>query len=203
MTDIKSNMEYGIPWLLLLQTFYEGKLLHLDNKKWAELLQALEQEPILEYNGIREGYKLLKQADEKEIKELQYSFNYLFVGPDKLKAPPYESCYGNEERTLMQNTSMAVRKAYEAEGLVIDKKNIEPDDFMVYELEFLLYLMSKEEADADSKVRSFLDSHLFKWYAPHAAEIREYSNNRICTGMADILVGVMEYLKKAMNDLDK
>ena len=76
--------------------------------------------------------------------EGRYDFNRLFVGPQKLLAPPLESYYRNEEHLPMQEETMAVRAAYEEAGLELIAQNKIPDDHAQFEFYFLSCLLEAE-----------------------------------------------------------
>lgn len=180
------------PWLLLLQKYYQGHLCKLDDGQWDTLLQALEAEPLERLPRIKEGLELLLQAEPARRADMKYDFNRLFIGPDALLAPPYESCYRNPEKTLMQAETLRVRAFYLKAGLEISQKNVEPDDFIAFELEFLLFLLGEGSGEKDALAREFLELHLLAWYAGHVQAIRAGTDHPICLGLAAVLEGVME-----------
>ena len=186
-------------WLLLLQKYYQGHLNDLDEACWDELLRALEAEDACGSAQIAEGLRLMTQADAAARRDMGFEMNRLFVGPDAPKAPPYESCCRNAERVLMQGETMRVRDFYRKAGVEIAHKNAQPDDFIAFELEFLLRLMVEGTAEGTEEsqqlARDFLREHLLVWHAAHLREIREHTAHPICLGMALILEGVMETLR--------
>ena len=197
--SIRQIRQETTPWILLLQKYYQGHLCNLDGSTWEEIVQALQAEPSSAMARIAEGLKVLAETDGAQRQEMKYDFNRLFVGPDVLKAPPYESCYLNPERTLMQGETMRVRAKYREAGLEIARKNVEPDDFMGFELEFLLYLISSESEAHHKLIPRFMQEHLLVWYRPHVAAVRSGSRHPICLAMALILEGIMEHFDTIIN----
>jgi TorA maturation chaperone TorD len=61
----------------------------------------------------------------------------LFVGPDKLIAPPWESVYRSKEGLLFQESTMTVREIYLAHGLHPEGYPHVADDGLALELDFL------------------------------------------------------------------
>ena len=178
------------PWLLLLQKYYQGHLNDLDEARWDELLQALAREDACGAAQIAEGLRLMAGADAAARRDMGFEMNRLFVGPDAPKAPPYESCCRNPERVLMQGETMRVRDFYRKAGVEIAQKNAQPDDFIAFELEFLLHLLAQESEEAREQARNFLRDHLLVWIPDHVQEIRAHTTHPVCLGMAAILQGV-------------
>ncbi|MGN0307880.1 MAG: molecular chaperone [Lachnospiraceae bacterium] len=190
--ELNMLREEVIPWLLLLQKYYQGNFCKLDNSEWEEVLRALGEAIPEGMPNVKKGFDLLLQAEPSKRQDMQYDFNRLFIGPDTLLAPPYESIYRNPEKTLMQAETLRVRAKYLEAGLEISRKNVEPDDFIAFELEFLLFLLSEDSSEKRELAVRFLREHILVWYADHVKAIRENTEHPICLAMAMILEGVME-----------
>lgn len=197
--SIQQLQQEMTPWILLLQKYYQGHLCTLDSATWEEIIQALQAEPTATMTAMAEALEVLAATEEFQRQEMKYDFNNLFIGPDILKAPPYESCYLNPERTLMQTETMRVRAKYREAGLEVAKKNVEPDDFIGFELEFLLFLLSSESETHHNLIPQFMKEHLLVWYKPHLEAIRNNTQHPICLSMARILEGIMEYFNTMIN----
>ena len=117
--SIQQIQQEMTPWILLLQKYYQGHLCNLDTATWEEIIQALQAEPTATMAPMAEALEALAATNESQKQEMKYDFNSLFIGPDVLKAPPYESCYLNPERTLMQAETLRVRAKYREAGLEI------------------------------------------------------------------------------------
>ena len=115
--SIQQIQQEMTPWILLLQKYYQGHLCTLDSATWEEIIRALQAEPTATMTAMAEALEVLAATEEFQRQEMKYDFNNLFIGPDILKAPPYESCYLNPERTLMQTETMRVRAKYREAGL--------------------------------------------------------------------------------------
>jgi TorA maturation chaperone TorD len=82
---------------------------------------------------------------EPLLEALQVSFTGLFVNRlGGVPAPPYGSVYLGKEQQLHGPSTRAVAAAYQGEGLAIEQ-SCEPPDYLATELEFLYYLVGKEE----------------------------------------------------------
>lgn len=197
--DLRQLRAELTPWLLLLQKYYQGHLCKLGNSKWNEILQALQEDFPQGMPKVKKGFAMILEAGQERQADMQYDFNRMFIGPDTLLAPPYESCYRNPDKTLMQAETLQVRAKYLEAGLQISKKNVEPDDFIAFELEFLLFLLSENSEKTTALAEKFLNEHLLVWYGDHVEAIRQNTTHPICLGMALVLEGVMEKFKATLS----
>ena len=190
------------PWLLLLQQYYQGRLNGLDEAQWSALLTALAQEDDCGQPAIAQGLQLMTQCDAAARRDMGFEMNRLFVGPDAPKAPPYESCYRGEnpERALMTQDTLRVRDFYRKAGVELAAKNTQPDDFIAFELEFLLRLLAEESEQTLDQARDFLREHLLVWIPAHVQEIQAHTAHPVCLGMALILQGAAETLRAEFTD---
>ncbi len=62
------------------------------------LISALNQE--ISYNKVKKGIQILSRFSEEDLEELEFDFNRLFVGPNRLEVSPYESTYLNDQRAI-------------------------------------------------------------------------------------------------------
>ena len=184
--------------MLLLQKYYQGFLCRYADMQWEKLIEALGQEDVESFATLGKGYAQLKDTSPRNRREMMYEFNRLFVGPDAPKAPPYEACYRNPERTLMQEETLRVRAFYRKAGLEIKNLNTQPDDFIAFELEFLLGMLEDGSAEKKEYARDFLRDHLLVWTTDHVKEIRDNTKQPVILSMATILEGVAEALKEGV-----
>jgi TorA maturation chaperone TorD len=108
------------------------------------------------------------------IDKLSDSFTHLFVGPGKMEADPWESLHLNKENILFQYSTLEVRKAYVAQGLIPQSYPHVADDHIALELDFMAQLAKRllkaHEAGDYERVqmalaasKDFLDAHLLVW----------------------------------------
>lgn len=179
---------------LFLQKFYAGQLNQMDQTSWEKLIGLINQEmTFFSHEGMKKGLETLSKIPKDDISELEFEFNRLFVGPNRLEVSPYASTYRNDQRALMQGETLAVRKFYEKAGLVVSKKNVDPDDHLALELEFVCYLLGKSLEDEMyyHMYHEFLKEHLFHWIESHCELIREKTKNTILIGISYILQGLL------------
>lgn len=176
----------------------------------AAKLLAISCQVIKDSPEAAEGMHLLQYARQYPESETEYEYNTLFVGPRKLLAPPYESCYRNPERTLMQQETLAVRNFYARLGLECELKNSVPDDHMAMELEFICYLHAKagrflEKGMADHAelylelYREFFNVHIKQWLPAHCQDVLHHARTALCRGMALIMLGFFRQEEQRLN----
>lgn len=111
-------------------------------------------------------------ADEAAADEdgrLRSEYTRLFLGPEKLPAPPWESVYVTGEPLLFQESTLAVRDAYRRSGFVSAGYPREADDHVAIELDLMATLASKtcDTVAGDRGVLeaqlAFLEEHLLAW----------------------------------------
>lgn len=136
--------------LLLANRFYLYSLLHKcfgrePDRKQLELLaceqtgesfallggEVLEKVPAF----LAELREDLKDPDFPE--QVKREYRTLFIGPEEMPAPPWESVYMGEEAALFQEVTLEVRKAYRAFGMQAEAYQRVPDDSLALELAFM------------------------------------------------------------------
>lgn len=119
--------------------------------------------------GRRLWRVLADEAAADEDDRLRSEYTRLFLGPEKLPAPPWESVYVNGEPLLFQESTLVVREAYRRSGYVSAGYPREADDHVAIELDFMATLAAKtcEAAAGDRGAleaqRAFLEEHLLAW----------------------------------------
>ena len=74
------------------------------------------------------------------FENIQADYTRLFIGPDGVIAPPWESVHFGDDRLIFQQRTLDVRAWYQRFGLKAEKINHEPDDHIGLELLFLSHL---------------------------------------------------------------
>lgn len=185
---------------LLLTPASEETLAHIRNPA------LLEQWPLRDADGAaaRGTAMLLESAEVGEDPgAVRRDFNRLFVGPDRLKAPPWESVHRSRERLLFEAETLQVREWYARFGLAAPRLNREPDDHVALELEFLAALAERaltalEEdrpGDATELVaahQAFLAEHVLTWVPTLMETIRQNAETSFHKGVAELVTGALE-----------
>lgn len=114
--------------------------------------------------------------------ELMPEYQRLFVGPYRVEAPPYESCYRGPGRAVMGEAAVEVLRSYAEAGVALHPEVRDLPDHIALELEFLAHLAAAEVGHWRRRERSrlaaclereerFLGEHLLRWIAPFAARV--------------------------------
>lgn len=187
----------------LLNLYYGREFSGKIEPNWESVASLGETELAAKYPAIAAAMDEVVSASGEDRADFKYEFNRLFVGPEKLPAAPYETVYLSPERTLMRQHTLSVREAYLDAGLVVDKKNVEPDDHFAYECAFAAYLLEQiekenEEGDglsaseARKALAAFTDEHLSRWAPLHAEAVDSNTDSALCKGFAHLMVAVVD-----------
>ena len=164
----------------------------------SRLLIAFEElAPSLEsMDGFSEALEKEEQAT------LLVEYTRLFIGPDRLPAPPYGSVYLEPGRRVLGDTTEEVRKLYADEGLVVADSVNEPPDHVALEFEFAAFLLEKsaaawthDPAEADrllEKARQFESEFLRSWLPDLASSIEASAETAFYKGVARSLLAYCE-----------
>lgn len=195
-----------------------GKLLFDEpDKEWLGMIAkegVFEEIPFADgQKDVQQGMALL-QAWNQENKNglsveafdaIRDDYTPLFIGPGKVKAPPWESIYFTKERTLFQEETLFVREWYRRYGLESVKLYHEPDDHIGLELAFISHLAglavrAYEEDDPKfaellEAQKTFLSEHTLKWVAGWTSLVLEHARTDFFKGVAMVVRGVMKELQ--------
>lgn len=119
---------------------------------------------------------------DADIDALKGEYTKLFIGPNKLVSPPWESVYVTKERLLFQESTLEVRRAYVAEGVIPAEYPHVADDHISLELNFLSVLANNaleayvelREEDYLHNINAtidFIEKHLGKWLPEYTESI--------------------------------
>ncbi len=136
---------------------------------------------------------------------LRDDYAALFVGPAKLKAPPWESVYLSRDHILFEKQTRQVRAFYAAYGLQFNHIHVEPDDHFGLELLFLAHLFGTaieriERGDYAGQtqvmagVSQFLQTHLLQWAEPFLARVVYHAATDYYRGLAYLSGGLLSSL---------
>lgn len=104
-------------------------------------------------------------------------FTRLFIGPGELVSPPWESVHRTGSRSLFQEATLEVRKAYAAHGFRVHDVGRVADDHVSTELSFMsaLCLEAMTVAERAGAVladqAAFLQDHLLRWVGKFACAL--------------------------------
>jgi len=203
---------------LLRQTFLqEPDQSYLVTLKDEDILRGF---PFAEENHlIQEGISLVTHFLDQNassldelLDRLRWDYTRLFIGPEKLPAPPWESVYLSRDGLLFQKQTMEVRRLYRQFGYVPINYPHEADDHLGLELDFLFKLASRTKEEIDQKKfdpaldllkeqSSFLEEHLLKWIPSFVEDVHEAAETSFYQGLAKILHGYLEQDRIVIDEL--
>ena len=183
---------------LLAACFYEPDKNLLVEERVCENLCALLSLHAPEAGRAASAMALALQTLSQE--QLSIDHAALFIGPFELLAAPYGSVYIDQGRRVMGDSTLAVLRFYQEEGLAVDVQ--EPADHIVIELELLSYLAGREaSAMADGREEDaarcrerqllFITRYLQPWIYKFCEAIRRGTTNTFYRSLADCLGGFL------------
>ena len=142
---------------------------------------------------------LLTALDEEDQETLLSEYTRIFIGPNRLPAPPYASVYLEPGRQVFGEVTEEVRRLYAEEGLDVSEGVHEPADHVALEFEFAAFLLEKaaqawgdgslgETERLVAKARDFEVKYLRSWLPDLAASIDAAARTAFYRGVAGGLV---------------
>lgn len=130
-------------------------------------------------------------------------YNALFVGPESMLAPPYESVHRSQEQLVFEQETFVVRAAYAEFDLAAPKLNQEPDDHIGLEFSFLAALAERalnaiDAADLPrvttilAALSGFFTHHVLQWGPDFFAMVQEHAETEFYRGVSALSLGILE-----------
>jgi putative dimethyl sulfoxide reductase chaperone len=207
MTTVTEPLHIQIqPFFLSRKKYYQ--LLHLlfSIPANGELLVEIKNNGNLQgLEEIHEGGKILRNffehMSDEQIDRENEEYQRLFIGPGPLVAPPWESYYRSKEQLLFEEWTYQIREQYHSFGLQYKDENNEPDDHLLLELEFMLFLIDLclQETKSDRLVElissqiHLLEKHLTIWIPYFCKQIIEHTNSQLYLGASMLLEDLLTF----------
>jgi TorA maturation chaperone TorD len=203
---------YQLLQLLFFKPLEKEAFWQIKNDRALDALNDIEM-------GGHQLYQFFTTATEEDLQKEKDEFNRLFVGPGEIVAPPWESVYTSREKLLFDEATFQVRKLYHQFGLRLVKENNEPDDHLVAELEFMLFLARQteqigsefagefKEAQCESLQEllqvqiDFLKDHLLAWIPQFTEKVIKHSNSLLYIGAALLLKEFIESETESLREI--
>jgi len=179
-----------------------AQLFSYPDQPLVETLTAPETHALLSLLGAAKG--LPSKPEPSLARELQVAYTSLFVNRiGGVPAPPYGSVYLEAEGRLMGETTMQVATWYKRFGLSHD--GAEPADFLPTEMEFLYFLVEREEAalsrgdaeaarDASQDQARFAEKLFFPWVTTFCRKVTSEA------GTHQVYLQITEFLERFCMD---
>jgi TorA maturation chaperone TorD len=143
------------------------------------------------------------------IDDVRHDFFYLFAGVGRPLASPWESTYFNDGRLTFEKQTLEVRDWYKRYGLMIERKNREPDDHIGYELSFIAHLAqlaSEASVVGDSveyellvqSLKDFLVEHPLRWAFVWSRRVKDNARSQLYGGIAQLVSGSLRTLAQEL-----
>jgi TorA maturation chaperone TorD len=148
------------------------------NQPTQDILFLFESDNDTGYTGTLKDFLILLDAvlkdEDQTLNKISSNFTRLFVGPGVVEVDPWESVYVTNEHILFQPSTLEVRKAYVAQGLIPSKYPHVADDHIALELDFMAELAARladafvaddiaAVDEALSASEAFLSQHLLRF----------------------------------------
>ncbi len=178
-----------------------------------ELMLDEEDSGFANYLGLLKDLSTALGNDPDDtLNQLKTEYTRLMIGPDKLPAPPWESIYVTKERTLFQETTLSVRRAYLNYKFLPANYPHEADDHLAFELDFMAHLAKLTlEKFNEQKVRTikrlladqkaFLEEHLLLWIGDFAKDIQASKTHLFYPQIAALTERFLEADKLILDEL--
>lgn len=138
---------------------------------------------------------------DRDFQALHWDYTRMFIGPYELPAPPWESSYVSKDGLLFQGTTMSVRKFYDKFGIIVSDFNIEADDHIGLELDFMYQVnelclkMAVENKPQEvrnlkqilKEQQAFLQQHLLRFAPEFSKLVEKEADTQFFVGLAKIL----------------
>ena len=153
--------------------------------------------------GLTELRAFCATWQAEDIAALKRDYARLFIGPERLLAPPWESVYRSEEHLLFERQTLEVRSQYQRFGMPIPKLNVEPDDHIGLEFRFVAYLcnlalegVEHNRPEITSGVldamHHFFTEHLWTWAPDCLGRVETNALTGYYRGAARLALGCMQ-----------
>jgi len=144
-----------------------------------------------------------KNMDPEYLPKLRNEYMRLFVGPQKLVAPPWESVYRSHQGLLFQESTLTVREIYRRQGFEAEGYPRVPDDSLALEMDFMGRIAERACAALDENrmddlkealtvSESFLRVHLLFWIPKMLERMSESAFRLFYPQMTKILLSYLE-----------
>lgn len=164
---------------------------------------------VFEEGQILEDY--FETLEVANFDELAEEYRRLFIGPNMINAPLWESFYTDEKNLLFSKSTFQIRDLLLKSGREYILKNNEPEDHLLVELEFAIYLINEnlrtyEETGEFNKTLledhlNLLTNHLCVWVPQLGERIRKHSTTPLYVGSSYFLESFLKFDEETVREL--
>lgn len=179
---------------LLAACYYEPEPAFAEEGLFDNLLAAARQ---VDETFVPHAQAMGEAFRAAPTQTLLLDYTRLFLGPMDILAKPYGSVWLDREKTLMNDSTLALLELYKEAGFEMDEEFRELPDHIAAELEFLYQLIFREnealragdatQAEAMRELKQrFLGAHLGNWVGPFTAALRSNAQSDFYRRLADL-----------------
>ena len=119
-----------------------------------------------------------------------------------ISASPEESVWIDEDSLVCQDTMFQVRGWYKQYGLGIPDWRMRPDDHVVYELQFIAWLLNRDNRlQTLEHAAKFMDEHLLRWLGNFAERVLSRCDTQYFAGMVGLTAAYCEELRDIIAEI--
>ena len=210
MDNIKQWLAERKTIYIMLALLYDGKI--------DQALEIIRENDLLQNFAAYIDNTLISVGSGKVIKEIDENQNNndyralilndyqrLFVGPDEILAPLWESVYKTKDKLLFGEIELEVRRFYNS--VELDVKDSEPADYLPFQLSFMSRLCNIDENNNVKDINKslvkqsdFLKEHLLSWTYSWVEDVSKNAKILFWSGFAQITRG---WLENDLNEIER
>ncbi len=138
---------------------------------------------------------LTSEPDESTLDELAADYASIYLNHN-ISASPEESVWLDEDNLVCQQTMFQVRSWYDKHGLGIPDWRKRPDDHLVYELQFIAWLLNQDDyLTSLEQTATFMDEHLLRWLGNFAETVLKRCDTQYFAAVAALTADYCEELR--------
>ena len=144
---------------------------------------------------------LSTDPDQEILDELAADYASIYLNHN-ISASPEESVWLDEDSLMCQQSMFQVRSWYESHGLEIPDWRLRPDDHLVYELQFIAFLLGRDEQmETLEKTATFMDEHLLRWLGNFGERVLVRCDTPWFAGIAALTAAYCEELRDILAEV--
>lgn len=151
---------------------------------------------------IEHALSSLPDTPEKAIlDELAADYAGIYLN-HAIGVSPEESVWLDEDSLMCQESMFQVRGWYESYGLGIPDWRLRPDDHLVYELQFIAHMLTRDNrVETLGLAARFMDEHLLRWLGHFAERVIARCDTPYFAGIAAITAAYCEELRDILAEI--
>ena len=153
---------------------------------------ALLQQSLAEFSNY---------IDRETLDNLAADYASIYLNHN-ISASPEESVWIDEDSLVCQDTMFQVRDWYDKYGLGIPDWRLRPDDHIVYELQFLAWMLNQDDQQETlEQLAIFMDEHLLRWLGNFGERVLARCDTQYFAGLAAITAAYCEELRDIIAEI--